>query len=361
MGLLILFVGFALGTSFYCSVLEAALLSVSHARLTQAQGPRKTGAALLLDFKQHRLDDAIAAILTVNTISNTLGATLAGAQAAEVFGNTWVGVFSGVFTFLVLVIAEIIPKIIGTVYASALIPFVGWSLFLLSWIMKPALLLSRVLTRLLIRGKRPTTSRADVEAILDLATRTGAVSRDESAIFGNVLRFTEILVEDVMTPRTVTTMLPASASIGDLVADSAAEPFSRVLLYEEDADDVVGYVLQREVLKALAKGESPTTPLRRFARAIDVVPETLSVGLCLRRFLERREPISLVVDEHGSVSGVLTLEDITETLLGVEIVDESDRVADLRHLATRLRDRRMDRLHRQQGETPAGPAASTPP
>ncbi|MCB1057594.1 MAG: DUF21 domain-containing protein [Acidobacteria bacterium] len=356
MGLLIFFVGFALGTSFFCSLLEAALLSVTHARLTQAQETGGKGAAILLDFKQHRVDDAIAAILTVNTIANTLGATLAGAQAAKVFGSTWVGLFSGVLAFLVLIVSEIIPKIIGTVYASALIPFVGWSLAVLTWAMRPALFLSRLLTRLLIRGKRATTSRADVEAVVDLATRTGAVSVDESAIFGNVLRITEILVEDVMTPRTVTTMLPADTPIGEMISDRAAEPFSRVPIYEEDEDDVVGYVLQREVLKALAKGADPAIPLSRFAREIDIVPETLSVGQCLRRFLERREPISLVVDEHGSVSGLLTLEDITETLLGVEIVDESDRVADLRTLATRLRDRRMDRLHRQVGVGAGGAA-----
>lgn len=360
MGPLIAFVAFALGVSFYCSLLEAALLSVNHAHLLQGKAEGNTGAALLLQLKQQRLDDAITAILTLNTVSNTLGATMAGAQATKVFGSAWIGVFSGVLTFLILVVSEIIPKTLGAVYSRPLTPFVGWSLRILTLVMAPALFLSRFLTRLLIRGKSPATSRADVEAVLALATRAGAFSGEESVIFGNLLRFIEILVEDVMTPRTVTTMMPASATISDLVANRLAEPFSRIPIYDDDEDDVVGYILQRQVLKALALGASPDTPLSSFRRDIEIVPETLSVAQTLRRFLERRETIALVVDEHGGISGLLTLEDITETMLGVEIVDESDRVADLRKLATRLRDQRMSRIHPESElpPSPPTPAAS---
>lgn len=356
MGLLLFYVSIALGVSFYCSLLEAALLSASHARLTQAKASGSRGAALFLNLKQHRLDDAITAILTLNTVAHTLGATLAGAQAAKVLGDAWVGVFSGILILLILVASEIIPKTLGAVYVVPLIPFVGWSLHLLALAMTPALFLSRMLTRLLVRGKSHATSRADVEAVLALATRAGAFSGEESTIFGNMLRFTEILVEDVMTPRTVTTMVPADHTIGDLLRSKVAEPFSRIPVYGEDQDDVLGYVLQRQVLKALAEGRSLDTPLSTFVREIEVVPETASAAQALRRFLERREPIALVVDEHGGVSGLVTLEDITETLLGVEIVDESDRVADLRELATRLRDQRMSRLH---PETPLHPSTES--
>ena len=348
MSLLLLFVGFALGVSFLCSLLEAVLLSSRAASLTQRRDRGSSGARLLLDIKRQRVDDALTAILTLNTVAHTLGATMAGAQAAKVFGSAWVGLFSGVLTFLILVLSEIIPKTLGTVYAKQLSGFVGWTLHILTLTMAPALRLSRAITRALTRDQRDLLSRGELSALIAMATRDGAISTDESRLFANLLRFREVQVEDVMTPRTVTFMVPAETTVGDFLAQREAEAFSRIPLYSRDRDNVVGYVLQRDILRAAAQDLDRNRPLREFMRPIIFIPELASIGSALRQILERREPAAMVTDEHGGTAGLVTLEDLTEALLGVEIVDESDRVVDMRQAAVKLRDERLERLARKR-------------
>ena len=348
MSLLILYVGLAIGVSFVCSLLEAALLSSRNITLAHQRDEGSRGAGLLLDLKQHRVDDAISAILTLNTVANTLGATLAGAQAARVFGSAWVGIFSGALTLLILVVSEIIPKTLGAVYARRISGFVGWTLQLLTKAMTPALVLSRVLTRLLTRGHVPTLSRGELASTIAAAARQGAISPGESRIFENLLRFEEVRIEDVMTPRTVAVMLPAGATIADLLADREAEAFSRIPLYRDSRDNVVGYVLQREILKRVADGCPQDTTLDSLMRPIPFIPEVATVGAAMRQILERREPIAMAIDEHGGISGLVTLEDLTETVLGVEIVDESDRIVDQREAAATLRDQRMEHMRRRR-------------
>jgi len=348
LALLVVFVGFALGVSFLCSLLEAALLSARLATLSEQRSRGITGAGLLLEIKRTRLDDAISAILILNTLANTLGATLAGAQAAHVFGSAWVGVFSGVLTFLILVVSEIIPKTLGAVYSHSLSAFVGWALQLLTRFMAPALVLSRTLTRLLTRGEKTPYSRGELAAVITAATQDGALTPQESTLFANLLRFNEVQVEDVMTPRTVVFMMPAGASADDLLNEPEAEAFSRIPLYSEEPDDVVGYVLQRDVLKSLATGGDRQQKLETWIREIWFIPELIPVGAALRQFLERREPIAMATDEHGALAGLVSLEDLTETVLGAEIVDEFDRIVDLRQAAMELRDRRLERLRRKR-------------
>ncbi|HXV78048.1 MAG TPA: hemolysin family protein [Candidatus Polarisedimenticolaceae bacterium] len=351
---LILFVAFALGVSFLCSLLEAALLSARTARLIEKRAAGVIGAGLLLTLKQSRLDDAISAVLILNTIANTLGATLAGAQAAQVFGRTWVGVFSGLLTFVILIVSEIIPKTLGAVYSTQLSGMVGWTLTGLVKLMSPALFLSRVITRLLARGGGASLSRSELATVISMATREGVLSPEESRMFANLLRFDSIQVEDVMTPRTVTFMLPADATIADLLAEAEARFFSRIPLFRPDRDHVVGYVLQRDVLKAVAEHCDREQPLERFMRPISHIPELASVGAALRRILKQREPIAVVTDEHGGVAGLVTLEDLTETILGTEIVDESDQVADMRVSATKLRDQRLERIRKMRQPATTG-------
>ena len=348
MSLLVLYVGLAVGVSFVCSLLEAALLSSRNATLAHQRDEGSRGAGMLLKLKQTRVDDAISAILTLNTVANTLGATLAGAQAARVFGSAWVGVFSGALTFLILVVSEIIPKTLGAVYACKLSGFVGWSLQILTKAMTPALVVSRLLTRLLTRGHAPTLSRGELASTIATAAHHGAISPGESRIFENLLRFDEVRVEDVMTPRTVAVMLPADVTIADLLADREAETVSRIPLYRDSRDNVVGYVLQREILKRIADGLPQDTVLENLMRPIWFIPEVASVASAMRQILERREPIAMAIDEHGGVSGLVTLEDLTETVLGVEIVDESDRIVDQREAAAALRDQRMERMRRRR-------------
>jgi CBS domain containing-hemolysin-like protein len=336
------------GVSFACSLLEAALLSSRNINLAHQRDEGSRGAGLLLDLKQTHVDDAISAILTLNTVANTLGATLAGAQAAKIFGSAWVGVFSGALTFLILVVSEIIPKTLGAVYSSQLSGFVGWSLHILTKAMMPALVLSRLLTRVLTRGQETTLSRGELATTIATAAEDGTISPGESKIFENLLRFEEVRIEDVMTPRTVAVMLPADSTITDLLADREAEAFSRIPLYRDNRDNVVGYVLQREILKRLADGCHQDTTLESLMRSIPFIPEVATVAAAMRQILERREPIAMAIDEHGGISGLVTLEDLTETVLGVEIVDESDRIVDQRQAAAALRDQRMERVQRRR-------------
>jgi len=194
--------------------------------------------------------------------------------------------------------------------------------------------------------------------MIEAATRDGALSGQESKLVTQVLRASELKVEDVMTPRTVTFMMPADATVADLLGDPEAEAFSRIPLYRGDPDNVVGYVLQRDVMKAAAHGSDRSRRLETFVREISFMPELVGVGEALRQFLERHEPIAIATDEHGGVAGLVTLEDLTETLLGSEIVDEMDRTVDLRQQALKLRDRRLER-RRQVREHAAGGARET--
>ena len=348
MNLLVTYIALAVGVSFVCSLLEAVLLSSRNSTLDEKSKKGNSGAGLLLQIRTERVDDAISAILTLNTVANTLGATLAGAQAAKVFGNAWVGVFSGLLAFLILVVSEIIPKTIGAVYWRQLCGFVGWTLQLLTKAMTPALVLSRLLTRLLTRGRDLSFSRGELAATIATATQHGVISPGESRIFENLLQFDDVRIEDVMTPRTVTVMLPAESTIGDLLMNREAEAFSRIPLYRDNQDNVVGYVLQRQALKAVADGQDQGLALETLMRPIPFIPEVAAVGVALRQILERREPVAMAIDEHGGISGLVTLEDLTETILGVEIIDESDRIVDQRQAAAALRDQRMERMIRRR-------------
>jgi CBS domain containing-hemolysin-like protein len=352
--LLLVYVGFALGISFICSLLEATLLSTRIASLAALSASGNKGATKLRALKQDRIDDAISAILTLNTVANTLGATLAGAQAADYFGSRWVGVFSGVLTFLILIVSEIIPKTLGAVYSRSLSGIVGHTLLALTVAMTPVLLVSRGITRVLTRGRKLTVSRGELSALIEAATHDGTISDEEARLFANLLRSNAVQVEDVMTPRTVTMMLPIDTTIEDLLKRSDADAFSRIPLYKDSRDNVVGYVLQRDVWQAVARSGKRSSLLSEYMRPISFVPELAAVGAALQQMLARRESIAIATDEYGGVAGLVTLEDITETILGVEIVDESDRVVDMRDTAMRLREARLERTRHLQDKSDSG-------
>lgn len=330
------------------------LLSVRRTALVEAGDGGSAGAALLLRFKSERLDDAIAAILTLNTISHTIGAALAGAQAAEV-ARQWgwaehetmvVGVFSAILTLLVLAFSEIVPKTLGTVYAATLAAPVGHALRGLVAAMGPLLVLTRALTNLVTRRERVKLSRGEVRAFLEVARGEGALAADEKKWHVNLLELEELHVADVLTPRTVVQMLPEDATAANLVHAQDVEPFSRLPLFRDTRDSVTGYVYQRDVLRAVARGAPGDTPLRDFARPVHFVPEAATIHAVLRELLDRNAHFAMVMDEHGGVAGLVSIEDLVETLFGTELMDESDRDADLRRVALKLRDRRLARARR---------------
>jgi len=344
MALLLTYVLGALSISFLCSILEAALLSIRSYQLAALKEAGDRGAARLLDIKENRVDDAISAILTLNTIAHTIGAGMAGAQAERVFGEAWVGLFVVILTLLVLLFTEIIPKTIGTMNAHRLVGFVGRTLEFLMTALRPALFLTKILTGIISHGKKNPVSENDLRALVSMARTAGTIQERETRLLYNVLGFGKILVEDVMTPRTVVKMLPDTGTIAQFLADEEAEPYSRLPLRGDSKDEVTGYVLKQEILRAVVDGASREDPLAGFRRKVRYIPENASVSQALEHFLEADDHLTLVVDEYGGVAGLLTLEDVLETVLGVEIVDEFDEVPDLRQRAERLRDRRLERI-----------------
>ncbi len=340
---LVLFVGAALGISALCSLIEATFLSIRIPFLVERKDGGSRGAALLLDLKQERIDDAITAILTINTAANCFGATMAGAQAEKIWGAN-AGLFAIFTTLLILVFAEIIPKTIGANYAARIYGFVGYTLHFFTRAMGPVLAMSRLLTRVIARGEPPPMSREELAAVIAQAETEGAIAGHEERLFSNLLRFQEIRIHDVMTPRTVAEMLPAKTSIREYLENRRALVFSRIPNYEQNFDNVTGYFFQRDVLMDVVRGVDRARPISRYLRKVWFIPELASISDALRQFIARREPLAIALDEHGGVSGLVTFEDIIETILGVEIVHESDRVADLRRVAAELRERRLERI-----------------
>ncbi|MEM1202830.1 MAG: CNNM domain-containing protein [Acidobacteriota bacterium] len=369
--LLFVYVGFALVVSFVCSILEATLLASRVVELEARKEKGDKGAEKLLVLKGKRVDDAISAILVLNTVAHTAGVAGAGIQAAKVWppddpntSKLFVGlVFPLVLTILILVLTEIIPKTLGAVYASRLTGTVARVLGFLVWIMTPVLYLTRLITGVFTPHHGPKrVSRAELSTMVAMAAREGTLKDDDSRLVSNVLRSHEILVEDVMTPRTVIAMLPNDATVRELLDDEACRSFSRIPVHGDDRDHVVGYVLQREVLAQAARGLDPETPIERFRRPALFLDEGLPVDQAMRKIIEGREHMALVNDGYGGISGLVSLEDLLETLLGTEILDEYDRVADLRSEAARLRDRRlgaMDAFRDSRGQGSEGPEEPT--
>ena len=332
MGLLLLYVALAIGVSFLCSVMEAVLLSVTPSYVAALEREGSTVGKRLHQFKEN-VDRPLAAILSLNTIAHTVGAAGVGAQAAVVFGEAYTGIVAGVLTLLILVLSEIIPKTLGAVYWRTLTPALVRLLTATIIVMWPLVKLSQGLTYLLSQDEDEAAfSREEFTAMAELGEEEGVFEEKESRILRNLFRFNSLRVKDVMTPRTVIFQMPEHRTIGDVVEEHDEFRFSRIPVYDDDPDDITGYVLKDEMLLRAAQEEFDVS-LSEISRDILVVHETLALPDLLERLLDRREHIALVVDEYGGVAGVVTMEDVVETLLGLEIVDEADSVEDMQALA----------------------------
>lgn len=332
MGLLLLYVALALGVSFLCSIMEAVLLSVTPSYVAALEREGDTVGKRLHEMKED-IDRPLSAILSLNTIAHTVGAAGAGAQAAVVFGEAYTGVIAGILTLLILVLSEIIPKTLGAVYWRTLAPAVVSVLVPTIVLLWPFVKLSEGLTYLLSSDDDETSfSREEFTAMAELGEEEGVFEEKESRILRNLFRFNSLRVKDVMTPRTVIFDLPDAKTIGEVVEEHDEFRFSRIPVYDDDPDDVTGYVLKDEILLRAAQEEHDVS-LEELSREILVVREDLPLPDLLERLLDRLEHIALVVDEYGGVAGVVTMEDVVETLLGLEIVDEADSVEDMQALA----------------------------
>lgn len=343
MTLLVTYIALAIGVSFLCSIMEAALLSVTPAyvALQEQKGSR---AGLRLHRLKEDIDRPLAAILSLNTIAHTVGAAGAGAQAAVVFGEVWVGLFSGVLTLGILFLSEIIPKTLGALYWQRLAPAVAWLLVGMIRLLWPLVVTSQGLTRLMTRGRRNVdVSREELSALAELGVRQGVIESDESRILKNLLRFTSLKVSDVMTPRPVVYSLSRNSTVGEVIEPVSDRPFSRLPVTGESNEDVTGYALKHDILLEAARDRDDTR-LEQLSRPLLVVPDSLALAGLLERMLAQSEQIALVVDEYGDMKGIATTEDLVETLLGLEIVDENDSYEDMQALARRQWEVRARRL-----------------
>lgn len=329
---LIFYVTLALGVSFLCSVLEAILLSTSHSHIEVAL---EGGARYARYMQKHKADveRPIAAILTLNTVAHTVGAAGAGAQAVGIFGNEWFGVISAVLTLLILVFSEIIPKTLGATYWKQLNAFAAYTIQLLIISLYPAVWILEKTTQVLKSDEeQPTVSRQELETMARIGASEGALHAREDLILRNLLHLSNIQVEKVMTPRTVVLAFPEKTTVQEVVEESPMLPYSRVPLYGENMDDIKGFVLRHEIFHAYTSGKGEQ-PLNSLKRDISVIPETNTLSSVFDDFIAKQEHILLVIDEYGGTAGILTMEDAIETLLGIEITDESDVVEDLRKMA----------------------------
>jgi CBS domain containing-hemolysin-like protein len=362
MGLLIFYAVISIFFSFLCSILEAVLLSVTPTFVNIKKKEGK-GYADTLEELKNDVDKPLIAILTLNTIAHTVGAILVGVQAkvayAELYGSTtrtifgiefsedlMVGVVSTIMTILILVASEIIPKTIGATYWRGLANFTSKTLKIMVLALKyTGLLWILQLFTKLVGGKGhhgSVLSRDDFSAMADIAHEEGVFEQSESTIIKNLLRFDEVLAKDIMTPRAVMKIASQEKTIQDYFADNPKMRFSRIPVFGEKVDHITGFVLKDNILEEIIN-ENGDAQLLEIKRDILITKRNTPIPRLFETLISKREHIALVVDEYGSVSGLVTMEDIIETLLGLEIMDESDSVADLQELARKNWENRAQR------------------
>jgi CBS domain containing-hemolysin-like protein len=343
MSLLIFYLFLAIVISFLCSILEAVLLSVTPSYISVAQNKGEKTGELLKKLKAD-IDRPLSAILSLNTIAHTVGAAGVGAQAQVVFGNAYVSVTSAILTLLILVLSEIIPKTLGATYWRNLAPFASRTTYWLIITVYPLVMLSKGITTWLASDeKRPTLSREEFSAMADMGAEEGVFEESESKILKNLIRFKSLRAQDIMTPRIVVMKFLEDKTISDVIDSVEELHFSRLPVYGSDEESITGYVLKHELYLNLLRGHKDKK-LKELKRNILIVPEIISLKVMFEWFLEKQEHIAAVVDEYGGFSGIVTMEDVVETLIGMEIVDEADAIEDMQKLARKNWIERAKRL-----------------
>lgn len=331
--LLILYVLLALVFSFLCSIAEATLLSITPSYIAGQRDKHPARAALLKQLKQDNVDRSLAAILTLNTIAHTVGAIGSGSKATAVFGSAWFGVFSAVMTLLILFLSEIVPKTLGAVYWRQLAAPTAQFVRGLILMLYPLILVSEQLTKLISRGRKVHAfNRDEFVALAGVGEQAGTIAEHESRILRNLFRFGSLRACDVMTPRIVMLALPQDLSVSQALSEIGNAAFSRLPVYGKDVDHVTGFVLKDDLLHAGSLDQHHDS-ITAFSRELPAVINSMPLSKLLEFLLDHRQHIALVVDEYGGTVGLVTLEDVVETLIGMEIVDELDEVADMRELA----------------------------
>lgn len=344
MGLLVFYLCLALFVSFLCSLMEATLLSITPSFI-EAEEQKGSSLGKKLKKLKSNIDRPLAAILSLNTAAHTIGAAGVGVQGAIVFGEAYVGVISAVLTLLILVFTEIIPKTLGVSFWRSLTGFTVNTLQVMIIIMYPLVLMSQGITKLLSKDKKQqSVSRAEIYAMADMGHKEGIFEESESRILKNLIRLRSIRVEDIMTPRTVVVASPEERTLNDLfVNHKDFLRFSRIPVYHEQIDNITGFILKHDLLDKLAN-DHHDLKLSNIKREIMMVNEEMRLPELFDKFIAQKEQIALALDEYGGMAGIVTMEDLLETILGLEIVDESDSTRDMQEYARQRWKQRAKKL-----------------
>ncbi len=322
----------AITVSALCSICEAVLYSIS---ASQVEMLKKTHHHIADHLQMLRADieEPITAILTLNTIANTIGASVAGAMVAKLYGDQNLILFSATFTLAILIFSEILPKTIGVTYAYKLAPLITYPLRWMVIILKPIVWLCRSITRLLPEKKEDSVSAEEIQTIAALSLESGDIEEGEEKVINNIIELKNKIVRQIMTPRTVTFSLDEQITVEKAMAMvTELSSHSRIPLYREEPDNVTGIIMRKDILQAAAEGKN-SFKLNRYSHHVHFIPETAPLNKILMDFFERRQHLFVVVDEYGTMTGILSMEDVIEEIVGREIVDESDTTQDMRELA----------------------------
>ena len=330
--LLFFYLFLALAVSFLCSLMEAVLLSttLSYLRVKEENGNKS--AKIFIKLKQN-IDRPLSAILSLNTVAHTVGAAGVGAQATKIWGEAYFGIVSAILTILILFLSEIIPKTIGARFWRELAMIVGYAIRLTIFITYPLVIISAYMTRLFSeKQNKRTISKEEISVLVNIGAEEGIFGEKENKIIQNLIRLKSIRVSEIMTPRVVVSVADENMTLEDFLKNKEFLHFSRIPIYSENAENITGYVFRQAVFEKLAE-DQVGLKLKDIKRNIVVVPEATPIFRVWETLLEKKEHIALIVDEYGGMDGIVTMEDIIETLLGFEIVDETDTITDMQQYA----------------------------
>ena len=345
MTLLVIYLLLTLILSFMCSLLEATLLSStsSYIESLDKKGYSPKTVDLAKDVKQN-IDKSISSILTLNTFANTMGAAGVGAQAAIIFGSNWQAVIAFILTLMVLFISEIFPKTLGAIYWRK---FIVPAVYIISFMVKityPFIFIATFITNTLQKGRKNEVnfSKDEIITIVNMSEKEGVLQAKESILIKNLFKLKNIKAKDIMTPRTVVFAFDSKTTLKEALLNDNLYVYSRIPVYNESIDDIVGVVFKQTILEKRVKKKKKTI-LKDIMVPVHKVPENISVSTLFDMFIRMKMHLFIVQDEYGQTSGVVTLEDALETLLGIEIVDEMDQVTDMQEFA-KDENKRLQRL-----------------
>jgi CBS domain containing-hemolysin-like protein len=330
--LLLTYLFLALFVSFICSIMEAVLLSTPNSFLIVKVESGNSWAKAFLGLKKN-IDKPLSAILSLNTVAHTVGAAGVGAQAVVVFGGEYFGVVSAILTILILVLTEIIPKTIGARYWRTLTRPASIVINAMIVITYPLVVISALITKAISKNQQEqTTSREEIAALASIGADEGVFTEKEFKIIQNLLKLKNVKVTEIMTPRVVVAVADENLSLADFLKNKDYLKFSRIPIYSDNEENIKGYVFRQTVFEKLAEDQHELT-LRDITRDIVMVPGSIVLFTLWEKLLEKKEHIALIVDEYGGLEGIVTMEDIIETLLGLEIIDEKDTITDMQKFA----------------------------